>query len=183
LADQGAKAFKDRAYDLAQRLVESGKGLEEFRARVDLLLEDWQSGIDVPTRQRFSSPRLQELIRLPAQSPRASAPQRSSEANERAPRTRLRVTFNDGTVIEEHQAADTLAIVLSRLGLPRIESLGITVRKLPLVGDTKSNRYGQRRIDGRYITTHSSTEEKRETLAYVAEKLGTPLDIQIIENV
>jgi hypothetical protein len=177
IAEQGSKAFKEKTYDVAQQLSESGKSLEAFRARVDALLQDWHSGIDVPTRQRFTTPRFQ------IRTPKAGSQPRPARTSERAPRTHLRVTLNDGTVFEEHQAADTFALVLSRIGLARVEALGITVRTLPLVGNSKSSSpYGQTKIEGKYICTHSSTKEKKETLELIGKKLETPLRVQIIEN-
>jgi hypothetical protein len=113
--------------------------------------------------------------------PRASA-QGPTGGITRGARTHLRVTLNDGTVIEEHQAALTFATVLCQLGLSRVEALGITVRNLPLVADFKSDEYGQTKMDGKYICTHSSTKEKKETLELIGKKLGTPLKVEIIEN-
>ena len=55
IANQGSEAFRQKSYDTAQRLGESGKNLQVFLDRVENLLEDWQRGIDVATRQRFSS--------------------------------------------------------------------------------------------------------------------------------
>jgi DGQHR domain-containing protein len=101
----------------------------------------------------------------------------------RGPRTHLRVTLNGGTVIEEHKAADTFALALSRLGLSKVEALGIKVRNVPLIANSRSDtQFNQTKIEGKYICTHSSTKEKKETLDLVANKLGTPLTVEVIEN-
>jgi len=166
IADQGSAAFRDKAYDVAQQLGESGKSLQSFHAKVAGLLEEWQSGIDVKTRQRFSKAR--------------PKPARTAKAHTKGPRTRLRVAFADGTSIDEYYAADTFALVLQRIGFDRVAALGITERNMPLVGDIKSDQYGQRRIDGKYVCTHSSTPEKKETLERIAKKLAVSLKVEIV---
>lgn len=166
IATQGSQAFRDKAYDVAQMLGESGKSLESFRAKVVTLLEEWQSGIDVTTRQRFSTPRRKKT--------------RTSKPHTKGPRTRLRVTFDGEPPIEEYYAADTFALALQRMGFDRVAALGITERNVPLVGDIKSDQYGQRRLDGKYVCTHSSTPEKKQTLERVAKKLGLSLRVEIV---
>jgi hypothetical protein len=166
IADQGSRAFRDKTYDTAQQLGESGKSLQSFRAKVVDLLEEWQSGIDVTTRQRFTRPRPKKIA--------------TSKTHTKGPRTRLRVTFADGASIEEYYAADTFALALQKLGFDRVAALGITERNVPLVGLIKSDQYGQRRIDGQYVCTHSSTPEKKETLERVAKKLGVSLKVEIV---
>jgi hypothetical protein len=166
ITTQGTQAFRDKAYDIAQQLGESGKSLQSFRAKVTDLLEEWQSGIDVTTRQRFSTPRPKQT--------------RARRTHTKGPRTRLRVTFDGGPTIEEYYAADTFALALKRMGFDRVVALGIKERNVPLVGDIKSDQYGQRRVDGKYVCTHSSTPEKKETLERVAKRLGVSLKVEIM---
>ena len=167
IADQGGKAFREKNYEVAVQLGESGNSLQSFRTKVVALLEEWQSGIDVTTRQRFSS------------TPRPK-PSRLVKTHTKGPKTRIRVTFDDGQKIEEYYAADTFALALRRIGFPRVEGLKLLRGKVPLVGNTKSDQYVQRRVDGKYICTHSSTKEKKETLEEVAKKLGVKLKVEII---
>lgn len=102
----------------------------------------------------------------------------------RGPRTRLRVTFPDGSVVEEHQASDTFALALSRLGLSRVQALGIHVRNLPLVADTKSDHYPcQTPIDGKYICHHSDNKGKKKLLEKLAKQLFSPMQVDIVPNV
>ena len=166
IAAQGSQAFREKTYDVAQQLGESGKSLEAFRAQVTELLEEWQSGIDITTRQRFSTPRPKRIG--------------TSKARTKGPRTRLRVTFDAGSTLEEHYAADTFALALQQMGFDRVAALGITERNVPLVGDIKSDQYQQRRVDGQYVCTHSSAPEKKETLEHVAKKLGVGLRVEIV---
>jgi hypothetical protein len=130
IADQGSNAFREKAYELAQQLSEGGKSLEEFRAKVMDLLEEWQSGIDVTTRQRFTTSR-----------PKQKRRRGYVKAHTKGPKTRLRVTCADGQHIEEYYAADTFALALRKLGLDPVERLGITNRDTPLVGNVRSNHW------------------------------------------
>ena len=164
IAEQGSKAFTEMRYADAQSLAESGKGLLEFRSKVDALLEEWQAGVDVQVRKK---------VEIKAIEPRIKSSPKSKK-------TRLRVTFPEGRVIEEYFAADTFTQVIRDLGLDKVESFGITVRGVPLVGLQRSSSYQQRRVDGRYVVTHSSTEEKKETLEDLARRVGVSYKVEII---
>lgn len=166
LAEQGGKAFRDQTYEIAQQLIESGKNLQNFRAKVVALLDDWQSGIDIATRQRFKTHRIRESKPL--------------KAHTKGPKNGLRVSFSGGPKIDEYFAADTFALALRHIGLDRVEALGISKRNMHLIGTSKSEQYGQRLIDGKYILTHSSTQEKKETLEKIAKKLGVNLKVEIV---
>src|SRR5688572_18085381 len=117
IAEQGSKAFKDKDYDVARQLGDSGKSLQSFRVRVEALLEDWQSGVDVPTRQRFVTQWVQDLFESPSSQGHEMPLRTNRKRHTKSPRTRLRVVFPDGGVIEEYYAADTFALALNKLGL------------------------------------------------------------------
>jgi hypothetical protein len=168
IAEQGGKAFRDKAYDLAQQLGESGKSLQNFRAKVEALLEDWQSGIDIATRQRFNA---RQNLRKPKTIPN----------HNKASKTRLGVKFSDGTNIEEYYAADTFALALKHMGLAKVEGLGFKESGISLVGNVRSEQYGQRRIDGKYICTHSNTQKKKDTLEKIAKQLDVGIAVKIIK--
>jgi hypothetical protein len=91
------------------------------------------------------------------------------------------VRFNDGREINDYFAADTFAMAIKEMGIPKVEALGITERGLPLVGTQRSRDYNQRQIDGRYICVHSSTKEKKETLETIARRLGVGLKVEVIQ--
>ncbi len=102
----------------------------------------------------------------------------------RKPRTRLRVTFPDGTLLEDQQASDTFALALQRFGLSRVEELGYYVRNLPLVGSTRSDSYAcQTEIDGKYVCHHMDNKTKKRFLDRVARRLSMPIEVQIVPNV
>ncbi len=101
----------------------------------------------------------------------------------RRPRTRLRVTFGDGTVLEEQQASDTFALALSRIGLSHVETLGIYIRNLPLVGTIKSDGYAcQTEIDGKFVCHHMDNKGKKALLDKIAKRLSTPIKVEIVQD-
>lgn len=52
------------------------------------------------------------------------------------PVTRLRIIFEDGSVIQERNAAESLIAFVRRVGVERVRSLGIKQCKIPLVSNT-----------------------------------------------
>lgn len=102
-------------------------------------------------------------------------------AHPKSKKTKLRVTFPDGHFLEDRIAASTFIKTLSEIGFQKVESLGISVRGVPLVGFHKSSYYQQRRIGNRFIITHSSTDEKKNTLEEISGKLDIGLKIDIVE--
>jgi len=162
IADQGSLAFKERRYDDAQRLSGTGKNLLSFVEKVKNLLEEWQAGFDVNVRRKISINKIRK-------------PQTKSQ------KTRLRVKFNNGKAIEEYFAADTFSFTIKEIGLSKVEPLRLTVRGVPLVGMQRSRDYNQRQIDGKFICVHSSTEEKKEMLEKIAERLGVGFKVEIVK--
>lgn len=52
------------------------------------------------------------------------------------PVTRLRITFADGSVIQERNAAESFVTFVRRVGVERVRSLGLKQCKIPLVSNT-----------------------------------------------
>jgi hypothetical protein len=164
IANQGSHAFKERRYDDVKRLSETGTNLHGFIEKVNNLLEEWQAGIDVTVRRKTRIDKFRKVTH-----------------HKKGKKTRLRVRFNSGKVIEEYFAADTFGLTIKELGFSRIEALGLTQEGIPLVGTKKSSDYNQRRIDGKYICVHSSTNRKKEILETIASRLGIGLKVEIIQ--
>jgi len=101
----------------------------------------------------------------------------------RRPPTRLRVTFNDGTVISEQQASDTFALVLSRLGLERVAALKLYIRNLPIVGTERIEGYAnQIEIDGKYICHHTDNKNKKKLLEMIARQLSASIVVELVPS-
>ena len=147
IAKEGAKAFKDKKYSDAQELAESGENLMAFKVKVDQLLKEWENGFDQVTRAKL------KIKKIPIK-PNGVSPTKSR-------RTRLRAKFKDGTEVFEHLAADTFVDVLTKIGLTEVESLGISVRGVPLVGDERSGQYQQGKFQGG-MSLHTQVQQRRQ---------------------
>ena len=58
-----------------------------------------------------------------------------------APATRLKITFADGHVIQEPQAAETFRKFVMEVGAERIRTLGMKQNKVPLISNTLDKKY------------------------------------------
>ena len=95
----------------------------------------------------------------------------------------LRVTFPDGTVIEDKKAKMTFTKTIQKLGLMRVRNLGITFCGVPIVSNTLDKKYGKAQVPvegGLYVMTHSSTHDKKKMLDKIAIRLGIKLIVEEI---
>lgn len=164
IGEQGAEAFKQMNLDEAHRLIAVGKGLLVFRKKVEGLLTEWQAGTDISYRRTIKIKGLPEA---------RSAGRRSN--------TKLRVRFADGPEIEEYFASDTFALALKEFGLAKVEALGLRENNSPLIGPTMHPTYQHRQMGDKFISTHSSTQQKKEMLERIAKKLGRKVTVTIIQ--
>lgn len=98
-------------------------------------------------------------------------------------KTILRVTFPDGTVIQDKKAKVTFAEVIKRIGLMRVRNLGISFCGVPIVSNTLDSKYGKDQIpvgNGLYVMTHSSTSDKRKQLDNISDNLNIGLKVEEI---
>lgn len=98
----------------------------------------------------------------------------------RATRTRLKVTFPNGVIIQEETAALTFAMVIERLGMEQVASLGWRVNGEPLLSRHLSRNYNQEKVGSWFIMTHSNTNYKKRILDGLAMQFGVPLRVEII---
>ena len=95
----------------------------------------------------------------------------------------LRVTFPDGTVIEDKKAKMTFTKTIQKLGLMRVRNLGIAFCGVPIVSNTLDKKYGKTQVPvegGLYVMTHSSTRDKKKMLDKIAIRLGIKLIVEEI---
>jgi hypothetical protein len=95
----------------------------------------------------------------------------------------LRVTFPDGTVIEDKKAKMTFTKTIQKLGLMRVRNLGISFCGVPIVSNTLDKKYGKTQVPvegGLYVMTHSSTHDKKKMLDKIAIRLGIKLIVEEI---
>ncbi len=95
----------------------------------------------------------------------------------------LRVTFPDGTVIEDKKAKMTFTKTIQKLGLMRVRNLGISFCGVPIVSNTLDKKYGKAQVPvegGLYVMTHSSTHDKKKMPDKIAIRLGIKLIVEEI---
>jgi hypothetical protein len=98
-------------------------------------------------------------------------------------KTNLRVTFRDGTFIENRFAKYTLLEVIQKVGVERVRAIGIVQYGVPLISNTIDNVYGNAQVDiadGWYLITHSSTGQKRQQIEKISEALNLDLKVEIL---
>ena len=163
LNQEGMNAFKNSEYADAQRLSEAGKALGAFREKLEALRNEWSSGIDVSTRQRVKV-----------------EPGYTIAPHSKSAKTVLRITLNNGRVIQRPTAAQAMADVLEMFGLEKVKALGLTVSGVELVSKQKHERYGQTKVGHYFVCTHSNTASKKQLLEKVAQSLGQSIVVEIV---
>lgn len=105
--------------------------------------------------------------------------------SEKRPNTKLKVTFPDGTVINDFYAYRTFVEAIRKIGAEQVMDLKIKRCRVFLVGKEMSDKYSNSQIEvdhGIYVLTHSSTEGKKRDLELIAQKLKLKLKVDIIKN-
>lgn len=113
---------------------------------------------------------------------RSNGPQKAKK-EDIAPKTLLRVTMPDGTVIEKAKAKDTFVEVICRIGIERVRPLGLKFCKVPIISNTRDAKYGKAQVpvDGGWlILTHSSTNDKKKQLDKIAKALKIRMKVEIV---
>lgn len=96
-------------------------------------------------------------------------------------KTVLRVTFPDGTVIEDKKAKITFTKTIQKVGLMRVRNLGIAFCGVPIVSNTLDKKYGKAQVPvegGLYVMTHSSTHDKKKQLDKISKELNLGLRVE-----
>lgn len=92
----------------------------------------------------------------------------------RAKRLRLKVTFEDGTVVCDASATQTMIETIRKIGIERVASLNMEVCHIPLVSREINPRYEQwtKNIDtGWYLMAQSDTRQKYMQLKSIISQL------------
>lgn len=99
------------------------------------------------------------------------------------PRTRLRITMPDGSIIEEHTAWESLHKFVLKVGIDKVRAVGIIANKIPLVSNTVDKKYqtAQKPLgNGWLLMTCSDTATKRKQILSIASHIGMKIDVDII---
>ena len=101
---------------------------------------------------------------------------------------KIRVTFGDGTVIEEPKACDTLALAIKKVGVKKVAKLGIVgigSQDILLLDKREAKdpdyRKSQKEMgEGYYLVTKTSTEKKVCDLCTIAQQLNIDMKVEIV---
>lgn len=99
------------------------------------------------------------------------------------PRTRLRITMPDGSIIEERTAWESLQKFILRVGVEKVRAVGLIANKIPLVSNTVDKKYrtAQKPLgNGWLLMTCSDTATKRKQILAIAEAIGLNVNVKII---
>lgn len=99
------------------------------------------------------------------------------------PRTRLRITMPDGSIIEEKTAWESLHQFVLRVGVDKVRAVGLIANKIPLVSNTVDKKYktAQKPLgSGWLLMTCSDTATKRKQILAIASYIGMKLNVDII---
>lgn len=137
--------------------------------------------------------KISEIIDAKTLTPKSSKPVSSSEKpasielheptrHIENPTKGLRVTFPDGTVIWHKAAINTFVDALRKVGLDRIQKVGIEHGGFNLVSKDKRppvpGRVWQHEVDGWYVYSNISNETKADDLKRISKfyKLGLKVE-------
>ncbi len=99
------------------------------------------------------------------------------------PRTRLRITMPDGSIIEERTAWESLQKFILRVGVEKVRAVGLIANKIPLVSNTVDKKYktAQKPLgNGWLLMTCSDTATKRKQILTIASQTGMNITVDII---
>lgn len=175
--EAGAKAQREDKRQIAREALDYADGLDNFVAKVEELKREWQR---LEERIARATPEAREIVR--------SAGGTRVITNPPAPKTGLKVTFPDGTVLHDSVAAVTFVKALSKLGPEKVAEIGETLNYEPLVskkrGDFKKHPQAIRALGkGWFASTYCSTSGKAKALRRIAGTLGIQIQVEQVEGV
>ena len=96
--------------------------------------------------------------------------------------TRLSVYFPDGTEINNHFSAGTLAETIKKIGVDKVVALNMVCSNLPFVSKDKNMKGAFTVEDGYFVNTNSSTVMKKRQLEEISQRLNLDLKIDIVDR-
>lgn len=178
LNQEGMNAFKRSQYSDAQKISESGKILGIFRKKIEVLRDEWSSGIDISTRERVKVEH-----NMNPQTTRKRVNVKSGyhlKSHSKSKKTNLRITLQDGRVIEQPTAAGAMVEAIEEFGIEKVKNLGHKICGVDLVSKSRHEIYGQNATGDYFICTHSATKSKKKLLLEIAKSLGRKITVEII---
>ena len=93
------------------------------------------------------------------------------------------ITFENGKVIQEKKAAETLRQFIMTVGIKKVSALGIKQCNVPLVSNILDSKYGsdQKPIgNGWYLMSRNNTHSKKRDIERIAKALGIQVTVEIV---
>lgn len=101
-----------------------------------------------------------------------------------APKTGLCIRRQDGSILQERNAAATFIEAIKEAGLMKVRALDVRFCRINIVSTTKDKKYGQAQHEvapGLYVLTHSSTRDKKKMLDRINEALQMGWEVEIVK--
>lgn len=102
----------------------------------------------------------------------------------RAPKSAIKITRKDKTVLQESSAAATLVKAIVEADPLKVRELGIVCCKVPLVSTSKDKKYSDKQVEvapGLYVITHSNNKMKKGFLESISSALHLGWKVEIIK--
>ena len=101
-----------------------------------------------------------------------------------APKSAIKITRKDKTVLQESSAAATLVKAVVEADPLKVRELGIVCCKVPLVSTSKDKMYSDKQVEvapGLYVITHSNNKMKKAFLETISNTLRLGWKVEIIK--
>ena len=143
------------------------------------VLKKVDSGYPHTTLKHYIKFLLQESIQS-----RLTSQSNSSTSHRPKAKKKLVVSFNDGTIISNDNAAETMRKTIIKIGPQRIQKLGMMRCGIPFIADFKSDNERIARShkpvgNNLYVLTYSDAETKQKQLEEIAKRLGINIRVSI----
>lgn len=95
----------------------------------------------------------------------------------------LRVTLEDGTVLQKENASDTFIAFVEHIGISKVKSLDIKMYGRHIIDSTPHPRYPKQckeLSDGEYLMVLSTTERKAQIINSIAKYYGLSIKAELI---
>jgi hypothetical protein len=199
IIDEKIKALQKELYDLQEKLQP-----KRFEQVIELIIAKCQEMIDSNEifvdgdkdifLNRFVEPYLkannlngirESLITKPVNQTtiheKATSGERQNEIQrKKAPHTKLKVTFPDGRIINEHIAVNTFIKTIQKFGLDKVKQLGINVVSDTAINGDLKKSFKQIINTPFYINDNNSTEVKKELLERISKMLRMEITVEIV---
>ena len=97
----------------------------------------------------------------------------------------LRVTLEDGTILQNENASDTFIAAVEHIGIQKVKHLGIKMYARPIIDSTPHPHYKNQckpLSNGEYLMVLSTTERKAQIINSIAKYYGLSIKAELIDK-